>query len=72
MILSLKLQALQLVWTCGLQSFFISGQLWLSYNEGEGKNVISINQYTIIKAVIYIVIFFNIFLIQQMNKNGEH
>ena len=64
MILSLKLQALQLAWTCGLQSFFISRKLWLGHNGGEGKNVISINQYTIIKAVIYIVVFLNIFLMQ--------
>lgn len=58
MILSLKLNALQIVWTCALQSFFISGQLWLSYNEGEGANVISVHNAKDILVISGLVAFF--------------
>lgn len=71
MILFLNLQALQIVWTCGLQSLFISGQLWLSYNEGEGKNVISIHNTKDILVISGLVAFFLYALKKELQKNFD-
>jgi len=52
-----------------LQSFFISGQLWLSYNEGEGENVISIHNTKDILVISGLVAFFLYALKKELQKN---